>query len=321
LLGALMFPSTFVCLHSTTFREEQDMAGKEKIGFIGLGMLGTPMAINLIKNGCELSVYNRSPEKNAPLADLGAEIVTQPWKVAQPGGVVMSCVSDDEALNAVVGNDDELARRLGDGGIHVSMSTILPETARRLADRQGQFGGHYVAAPVMGRPDAVAAGKQSYFIAGDPSAKARLRPLLEAISLKVFDFGENPDAANTAKLAANFMIASAIETMAEAFAFTAKNGADPTKLLEAAGSTFLACPVYQNYGRQILEKTYTEPLFKLALGLKDVKLISQTATKSQTPMRFARVLEDRFLAAMAAGHEGYDWTGIAAEVNREAGLP
>lgn len=297
------------------------MAEKVKVGFIGLGLLGTPMAVNLIKAGCKLAVYNRSVEKAAPLADLGARIMDSPYEVAETGEMVMSCVSDDAALEAVAGKDDELARRLGEGGVHVSMSTILPDTARRLAGRQERLGGHYVAAPVMGRPDAVAAGKQSYFIAGEPGAKARVRPLLEAICLKVFDFGEKPAAANTAKLAANFMIASAIEAMAEAFAFTVKNGADPARLLEAAGSTFLACPVYQNYGKQILEKTYTEPLFKLALGLKDVKLISRTATESQTPMRFARVLEDRFLAAMAAGREGYDWTAIAAEVEREAGLP
>ncbi len=296
------------------------MSEKQKIGFIGLGMLGAPMAVNLVKAGFELAVYNRSTDKTAHLAELGAEIATQPWEVAEAGGIVMSCVSEDAALDAIVGKDDELARRLGSGGIHVSMSTILPETARRLADTQNHLGGHYVAAPVMGRPDAVAAGKQSYFIAGDPAAKERVRPLLEAICLKVFDFGENPADANVAKLAANFLVASAIEALAEAFALMVKNGADPAKLLDAAASTFLACPVYQNYGKQILEKTYTEPLFKLALGLKDVKLIAGTATKSQTPMRFARVLEDRFLAAMAAGRQGYDWTGIATEVNREAGL-
>ena len=296
------------------------MTSKQRIGFIGLGMLGAPIATNLIKAGCDLVVYNRSPEKAAPLAKLGADIAAQPWEVAEPGGIVMSCVSEDAALAAVVGEDDQLARRLGNGGVHVSMSTILPETARRLAASQGRFGGAYVAAPVMGRPDVVSAGNQSFFIAGDAAAKARVQPLLEPICLKVFDFGENPAAANVAKLAANFLIASVIETLAEAFAFTEKNGADPAKLLEAAASTFLACPVYQNYGRQILEKNYTEPLFKLALGLKDVKLISTVATKSQTPMRFARVLEDRFLSAMANGREDNDWTAIAAEVGREAGL-
>ena len=296
------------------------MTNKEKIGFIGLGLMGTPMAVNLIEAGWELVVYNRSPEKAASLADRGARIVSSPHEVASPGGVVMSCVSDDSALESIVGQDNELAGRLGEGGVHVSMSTILPGTASLLAESQRRFGGHYVAAPVMGRPDAVAAGKQSFFISGDPGAKARVRPMLEAICLKVFDFGESLPAANVAKLAANFMIASAIEAMSEAFAFTVKNGADPSLLLEAAGSTFLACPVYQGYGKLILEKNYTEPMFRLALGLKDVKLICRTATESQTPMRFARVLEDRFLAAMAAGHQGYDWTGIAAEVNREAGL-
>jgi 3-hydroxyisobutyrate dehydrogenase-like beta-hydroxyacid dehydrogenase len=306
--------------HSPIFREEQDMEEKGKIGFIGLGMLGTPMAINLIKAGHNLLVYNRSQHKTIPLADLGATIVSSPYETAEPGGMVISCVSDDAALAAIVGTGDELARQLGQGGIHVSMSTILPETTARLAEKQNAFGGKYVAAPVMGRPDAVAAGKQSYLVSGDSGAKARVRPVLEDICLKVFDFGDDPAAANVGKLAANFMIASAIEAMSEAFAFTVKNGADPAILLDAAASTFLACPVYQNYGKQILDKTYTEPLFKLALGLKDVKLITQTATKSQTPMRFARVLEDRFLAAMAAGREGYDWTGIAAEVNREAGL-
>ena len=150
------------------------MTSEQKIGFIGLGMLGAPIAANLIKAGFELTVYNRSPEKAAPLAVLGAQVTSQPWEVAEPGGIVMSCVSEDTALDAVAGKDDELARRLGSGGIHVSMSTILPETARRLASRQQPFGGHYVAAPVMGRPDVVSAGNQSFFVAGDAAAKARV---------------------------------------------------------------------------------------------------------------------------------------------------
>ena len=111
------------------------MSKIEKIGFIGLGLLGTPMAINLIKAGCRLAVYNRSSEKTAPLAELGAEIVDSPVKVAEPGAIVVSCVSDDAALDAVVGEGGQLAKRLGPEGIHVSMSTILPTTATRLAER------------------------------------------------------------------------------------------------------------------------------------------------------------------------------------------
>jgi 3-hydroxyisobutyrate dehydrogenase-like beta-hydroxyacid dehydrogenase len=296
------------------------MNEKNKIGFIGIGMMGFPMARNLMEAGYDLAVYNRTPEKASSLMDLGAVIKKNPLDVAQPGGIVMSCVSEDDALTAVVGEHGQLAERLGREGIHVSMSTILPRTAARLAEQQSAFGGYYVAAPVMGRPDVVLAKKQSYFIAGDEDAKKRVVPLLESVGQKIFDFGTVPEKANVAKLAANFLIASAIEAMAEAFALISKNKGDPNKLFEAIGSTLFACPIYQNYGRQILDKKYMEPLFKLKLGLKDVRLIAETAEESHIPMRFARVLKDRFSEAMSHGLSDYDWTGIAAEVEREAGV-
>lgn len=296
------------------------MPEKKKIGFIGIGMMGLPMVQNLITAGYQLAIYNRTPEKASSLIDLGVEVKNNPLDVAEPGGIVMSCVSEDNALTAVVGENGELAGRLGKGGIHISMSTILPKTAARLAKQQSEFGGFYVAAPVMGRPDVVLAKKQSYFIAGDEKAKERAKPLLGAIGMKIFDFGIIPENANVAKLAANFLIASAIEAMAEAFAFVSKNHGDADKLLQAVGETLFACPIYQNYGRQILDKKYTEPLFKLQMGLKDIRLIAETATESNTPMRFARVLQDRFSAAVAHGLSQYDWTGIAAEVQAEAGL-
>jgi len=296
------------------------MPEKKKIGFIGLGMMGLPMVQNLITAGYQLTIYNRTPEKASSLIDLGVEVKNNPLDVAEAGGIVMSCVSEDNALTAVVGENGELAGRLGKGGIHISMSTILPKTAARLSKQQSEFGGFYIAAPVMGRPDVVLAKKQSYFIAGDEKAKERAKPLLGAIGMKIFDFGIIPENANVAKLAANFLIASAIEAMAEAFAFVSKNHGDADKLLQAVGETLFACPIYQNYGRQILDKKYTEPLFKLQMGLKDIRLIAETATESNTPMRFARVLQDRFSAAVAHGLSQYDWTSIAAEVQAEAGL-
>lgn len=296
------------------------MNENNRIGFIGIGMMGFPMARNLLEAGYDLAVYNRTPEKASSLIDLGGAIKKNPLDVAQPGSIVMSCVSEDDALTAVVGEHGQLAERLGRDGIHVSMSTILPRTAARLAEQQSAFGGYYVAAPVMGRPDVVLAKKQSYFIAGDENAKKRVVPLLEAVGQKIFDFGTVPEKANVAKLAANFLIASAIEAMAEAFTLISKNQGDPKKLFEAIGSTLFACPIYQNYGKQILDKKYTEPLFKLKLGLKDVRLIAETAEESNMPMRFARVLKDRFSEAMSHGLSDYDWTGIAAEVAREAGV-
>jgi 3-hydroxyisobutyrate dehydrogenase-like beta-hydroxyacid dehydrogenase len=296
------------------------MNEKKKIGFIGIGMMGFPMAHNLIEAGYDLAVYNRTPEKAFSLVEMGATIEKDPFNVAQPGGIVMSCVSEDDALIAVVGENGQLAERLGKNGIHVSMSTILPRTAARLARQQSTFGGYYVAAPVMGRPDVVLSKRQSYFIAGNENAKKRVEPLLEALGTKIFDFGALPESANVAKLAANFLIASAIEAMAEAFTLVSKNHGDPDKLLDAIGSTLFACPIYQNYGRQILNKKHKEPLFKLRLGQKDIRLVAETAAESKTPMRFGRVLQDRFSEAVAQGLADNDWTGIASEVEREAGL-
>jgi 3-hydroxyisobutyrate dehydrogenase-like beta-hydroxyacid dehydrogenase len=296
------------------------MTENSSIGFIGLGMLGKPMAENLLSAGYRLRVFNRSSEKAASLAQSGATVVSDPLETAEPGGIVLSCVTDDAALREVAGSGSTLAGRLGQDGVHVSMSTILPETAEELSRQHAACGCHYIAAPVMGRPDVVKAQKQSYFAAGNLRAMARIRPVLESISMRVFDFGEIPADAHTAKLAANFLIAASIEAMSEAFTFVEKNGADPAMLQDALGSTLFACPIYQNYGRQILEASYQTPLFKLSLGLKDLRLITQTADNSGTPMRLASALKDRFLAAAAHGRSNCDWTGIAAEVREEAGL-
>lgn len=302
------------------FEREDNKMKNETIGFIGLGLMGKPMAENLLAAGYELRVFNRTPEKAASLKEMGATVATRAADAAEPGGIVMSCVADDDALEAIAGPGDELAERLGSGGVHVSMSTVLPQTADALSRRHAACGGDYVAAPVMGRPDLVQAKKQSYYVAGAAAAKERIRPVLETLGMRVFDFGEKPADANTAKLGANFLIAASIEAMSEAFALVEKNGVDPGALHEALSSTLFACPIYQNYGRSILDEAYRTPLFKLALGLKDVRLISRTADASGTPMRFASVLKDRFLAAAAHGRSDYDWTGIAAEIRDEAGL-
>lgn len=296
------------------------MNRENSIGFIGLGMLGRPMVRSLIQEGYRVNIYNRTPEKGASLVSDGAVARTLPIETAEPRGMVITCVSDDHALKAVVGENAELAKRLGNGGIHISMSTILPQTAQELEGLHASFGCRYIAAPVLGRPDLVAAKKQSYLVAGDPAGKQRVIPVLEKIGAAVFDFGETPSTANAAKLSINFLIAAAIEAMAEAFAFAEKNNVAKQDLLKVIGATLFSCPIYQNYGRQIIERTYTEPLFRLALGMKDINLLAAAAADSRTPMRFLRILEDRFLSAVAHGLGNYDWTGIASEIENEAGL-
>src|ERR1700744_4267884 len=128
----------------------------EAIGFIGLGTLGLPMAANLVERGHALRVYNRTAEKAAPLVARGAVVAARPADVVTPGGVVASVVWDDAALESIVTSAGFL-ERLGAGGVHVSMSTVLPATARRLAALHARHGATYLEAPVFGRPEAAVA--------------------------------------------------------------------------------------------------------------------------------------------------------------------
>src|SRR5258707_10630309 len=164
---------------------------KETIGFIGLGGMGAAMAANLLKAGFGLRVYNRTAEKARPLLDRGATLVRSPAEAAEPGGIVVTMVSDDRAVEDVTLGADGLLARLGDG-IHLSMSTIAPRTARRLAGLHRERGGHYVASPVFGKPEVATQAKLWVVTSGDAAARARARPLQEAMSQQVFDFGDDP---------------------------------------------------------------------------------------------------------------------------------
>ena len=200
------------------------------------------------------------------------------------------------------------------------MSTIAPATARRLSGHHKAFGASYVAAPVFGRPEAAAARKLWICISGPRAAKERAEPVLKALGQGVFDFGEDPGAANVVKLSGNFMIAAAMEAMAEAFALAQKNGVDRSAVADLFGQTLFACPVYQNYGKTIAQERYSPAGFRLPLGLKDVDLVLQTAAASRMPMPVASLLHDRFVTAMAKGRESMDWSALALGVSEDAGL-
>lgn len=290
------------------------------IGFIGLGKMGTPMVRNLLRAGYMVRVYNRTPEKVQALADEGAQAVPRPADAAEPGSVVVTMVTDDEALERVTLGEGGFAETLGSGGIHLSMSTISPDTARRLAAHHRERGGHYVAATVFGRPEAAAAQKLWINLAGPAEARERVRPLLDALGQGIHEFGDDPGAANVVKLAGNFLIVSALEAMAEAFTLAEKNGVDRETFAAVMGQTIFGCPIYQNYGRMIAGKIYEPAGFKLELGFKDVRLTMQAAQASRTPMPFGSLLQQRLLSAMAKERGGMDWTAIGLSVSEDAGL-
>jgi 3-hydroxyisobutyrate dehydrogenase-like beta-hydroxyacid dehydrogenase len=291
----------------------------ESIGFVGLGNLGTPIARNLVAAGFPVTVYNRTAEKTRTLAEAGAKVAQSPAGVATPGGVVITIVSDDRAVEEVAG--DALLAALGRGGVHLSLSTILPATSERLAASHAKHGVAYVAAPVFGRPEAAAARKLWICTSGpDAGAKARVRPVFDAIGQGVYDFGDAPGAANVVKLAGNFMIHGLLEVMAEASALGEKNGIPREHLLRFFGQTLFNAPVFNNYAQRVIAADYDKVGFTGRLALKDMRLALETAGASATPMPVLSLLRDRYLAAIAKGEGELDASALALGAGEDAGL-
>lgn len=292
----------------------------EAIGFIGLGAMGLPMAASLLAAGFKLRVWNRTGSKAAALVAQGALAASAPAATTGAGGIAVTMLADDAAVESVALGDDGLAARLSPGGIHISMSTIAPATAARLALYHAERGSTYVAAPVFGRPDNAQLRQLVICTSGPSAAKDKARPVLEAMGRAVFDFGEEPDAANVAKLCGNFLIAAAIEAMAEAFAMAEKSGLERSQVATMLTKTLFAAPVYQRYGEMIAAKRHSPAGFKLALGLKDVELVLATGGAARVPMPLAAMVRERLVAGLAKGREELDWSALALGVLDEAGL-
>jgi 3-hydroxyisobutyrate dehydrogenase-like beta-hydroxyacid dehydrogenase len=287
-----------------------------EVSFIGLGAMGRAMAANLLKAGHRVRVWNRSRSAVDELARRGAEAVAEPGMAF--GGNVISMLADDNAVREVL-LTQRVIEAAPPGTVHVNMATISVSLADSLAAEHRRHEVQYVAAPVFGRPEAAAAAQLSIVAAGDDAAIDRVQPLLDVIGQRTWRIGREPRQANAVKLAGNFMIASAIETMAEAAMMVEQHGVHPGDLLNVLTNTLFAAPVYKNYGGMIIERRYEPAAFRLALGLKDLRLVLEAAEAARTPMPFASVLRDHLLEAVAQGDSERDWAALAEVTRRHAG--
>lgn len=289
-----------------------------KIGFIGLGHMGAAIADNILQAGHELTVWNRSPEPAARLAQKGAHVASTPDQALQ-GDALFSILANDQAIRDV-GLDDGLLDRAKPGLIHVNLATISVDFARALTRAHSARGLHYIAAPVLGRPDVAAKGELVVVRGGDADAIARLASVFDAFGKRLVIAGPEPWQANLFKLAANFCIASALETMGEAFALLRKGGVDIAGFHQVLANSLFTGPVYQNYGKQIVEEAYAPAGFNLLLGAKDVGLVNAAAKGEGVPMPFAALLSERFEEARKAGFADLEWSSIAKVAAQNAGL-
>lgn len=286
------------------------------IAVIGLGQMGRAIAERLTASGFTLQVWNRSREK---AEGLNARICDSPADATRGAELVVTSLSEDVAVRAVVCGDRGILQAMREDAVHVGTSTISHRLGGELARAHGQHQRAYVSAPVMGRPEAAATGKLFVLPGGDQQARDRARPLFDAIAQGRFDFPEAAQA-NLAKILANLMLAGTLELLGEVFTLGEKGGIAPARTLELLTGTLFGCPAVESYGRRIVERQFEPAGFRLALGLKDVELALAAGDDVQTPLPAANVVRDHFLTALAEGLGGLDWSGITKVVRAEAGL-
>jgi 3-hydroxyisobutyrate dehydrogenase-like beta-hydroxyacid dehydrogenase len=291
-----------------------------KIGFIGLGHMGSAMAANLVKAGHDVTVFNRSPEKRRALLELGAHEADSVADACH-GQVIITMLADDTAVADVALAKYGIVETLAKGAIHVSMSTISVALSKRLSETHAHAGQRFVAAPVFGRPDAAAAAKLFIVAAGEPAAVEECKPLFDALGQKTFAISTEPTAANLVKLSGNFLLAAAIEALGEAIALVGKAGIDRGAYVDLLTSTIFPVPAYKTYGGLIAESRFQPAAFAAPLGFKDIGLALAAAENLRVPMPLGSLLHDRFLRLLAQGGESLDWAAIGGLAAQDAGDP
>lgn len=291
-----------------------------RVGFIGLGHMGLPMAQNILKAGFPLWAYNRTKEKAAPLLEQGCKWASSPADLAAQCDILVSMVANDDALNEIVDGPTGIIGSSKKPSIHISMSTVSPDLSASLEKKHQEAGIAFLAAPVSGRPERAKEGALWIFLAGDPKAKKTASPILEAMSIKVFDLGERPSHASLFKLCNNFMILGLIETFSEAATMLEKCGISTEKAAEIWGSSLFDAPAFHSYTPMICKRNFAEGGFALNLGLKDMRLLQACADRAQVPMPVLSDLHEKLLVSMNLGREKFDWSAIALLTRELAGL-
>jgi 3-hydroxyisobutyrate dehydrogenase-like beta-hydroxyacid dehydrogenase len=291
-----------------------------EVALIGVGKMGHGIAKTLLRAGHRVTVYNRTHSRAEALRTDGA-IVAVSVAEACRNEVVFTMVADDAALEGFVFGEGGILASLPRGAAHVSLSTISVALSDRLTAEHGKASHGYLAAPVFGRPEAAEAGRLAVVVGGADALVQKYKPLFETMGPRLFVVGERPSMANVVKLSGNFLIATVLESLAEALAFARKSGVDAGALMEFLTATLFNAPVYKIYGDLIVQAKHEPAGFALPLGLKDVRLVLQAAEAANVPMPIASVVRDRFITAMARGNQDKDWSILGRIAADDAGLP
>lgn len=291
----------------------------ERVGFIGLGLMGRPMALNVLKGGYELTVHSRSPRPVEALVAAGARSAGSPAEVARQSDVVITMLPDSPDVQKVVNGPAGVLEGLKAGSVIIDMSSIAPAVARDLAALAEAAGSAMLDAPVSGGEIGAIKGTLSIMVGGDVAALERVRPILNKMGNpeRVVHIG-GPGAGQVCKLCNQLAIGGALATVGEAFALARKAGVDAARVREALLGGFAASRVLEVHGERILQKNYV-PGFRAALYYKDMANVMETGRSLTVPLPVTAVVQQLLGALMAEGRGEEDYSALATVLLSMAG--
>jgi 2-hydroxy-3-oxopropionate reductase len=292
----------------------------DRIGFIGLGLMGKPMALNLVKKGFTLTVHSRSQAPVSTLIAAGAAGAGTPAEVAASSDVIITMVPDSPDVKTVLEGPQGVFEKIRPGSVIVDMSTIAPAAAREFAAKAASLGVSMLDAPVSGGEIGAINASLSVMVGGDAAALERVRPVLNAVGNpdRVVHIGPS-GAGQVCKACNQICIGGALASVSEAFAIARKAGIDPAKVREALLGGFAASKVLDVHGERILKGNYV-PGFKTKLYHKDLGIVGQTIHELDVPAPVAALVQQYVSALMAAGRGEEDYSALAKAVFAAAGL-
>jgi 3-hydroxyisobutyrate dehydrogenase-like beta-hydroxyacid dehydrogenase len=290
-------------------------SARGRVGFIGLGHMGSPMARQLVKAGYDVTVWSRSAAHVDELVADGATRATSPAD-AIAAGHLFSMLANEDVIREVCG--PARLEAVPDGFIHVNHATISAEAAEEFAGHAAANGYGYVAAPVLGRPNAAAAGALTILAAGAPDAVDASLPMLEAMGRRVWRYGDAAPAANLAKISVNYLLIHALQALAESITLLERSGLDTEMFVQMINDSTFPGPVYGGYGDAIARGSYQPVGFSTVLGLKDLMLAIRAAERAGVYLPTGPVLEDLLTAAVSEIGKDADWAAIAEITRRRS---
>lgn len=288
------------------------------VGFIGPGIMGAPMALNLMKGGHRLWVYARRPAATQPLVAAGATACATAADVARHADVIFTIVSDTPDVESVIFGAQGIASQARPGTVIVDMSTISPTATKSFAERLAQQGVDMLDAPVSGGETGAINGTLSIMVGGKPQVFERVKPLFECMGKNIVHIGDN-GAGQVAKACNQIVVAVTIEAVAEALTFARRNGADPAKVREALMGGFAGSKIMEVHGKRMLDNDF-KPGFKVGLHQKDMRIVMETAHQLGVALPAAALVTQHLNALMGTGDTNLDSAAVVKVIERMSGM-